>query len=87
MSSFQVGLVSKQWIIYEESAVCNCETLLETDRACTMQLQAVSPLRRQPYQGNRLELVIGIDVGTTFSGVSYAILRPGVVPDVRPVTR
>lgn len=51
-----------------------------------MLLQSVSPLRRQPYQGNRIDLVIGIDVGTTFSGVSYAILRPGEVPEVKPVT-
>lgn len=51
-----------------------------------MQLQTVSPLRRQPYKGGCLNLIIAIDVGTTFSGVSYAILRPGEVPDIRPVT-
>ncbi|KAH8117904.1 hypothetical protein DFH11DRAFT_865015 [Phellopilus nigrolimitatus] len=42
---------------------------------------------RQSYKGSQLGIVIGIDVGTTFSGVSYAILRPGQVPDVLPVTR
>ncbi|KAH8117848.1 hypothetical protein DFH11DRAFT_1503478 [Phellopilus nigrolimitatus] len=42
---------------------------------------------RQPYKGSQLGIVIGIDVGTTFSGVSYAILRPGVAPEVQPVTR
>ncbi|KAH8117896.1 hypothetical protein DFH11DRAFT_1503901 [Phellopilus nigrolimitatus] len=42
---------------------------------------------RQSYKGIQLGIVIGIDVGTTFSGVSYAILRPGQVPDVLPVTR
>lgn len=32
-------------------------------------------------------VVIGIDAGTTYSGVSYAILRPGEVPDIVPVSR
>ncbi|KAH8117839.1 hypothetical protein DFH11DRAFT_1503934 [Phellopilus nigrolimitatus] len=44
-------------------------------------------LRRQPYNGSQIGIVIGIDVGTTFSGVSYAVLRPGEVPEVQPVTR
>ncbi|KIL54244.1 hypothetical protein M378DRAFT_92924, partial [Amanita muscaria Koide BX008] len=30
---------------------------------------------------------IAIDVGTTFSGVSYALLDPGIVPQVQPVTQ
>ncbi|KAH8117852.1 hypothetical protein DFH11DRAFT_862716 [Phellopilus nigrolimitatus] len=47
----------------------------------------IRPLRRQPYGGSQLGIVIGIDVGTTFSGVSYAILRPGEVPNVLSVTR
>lgn len=44
-------------------------------------------LKPQPFQGDRVSIVIGIDVGTTFSGVSYAILRPGEVPKIQPVTR
>lgn len=32
-------------------------------------------------------MVIAIDVGTTFSGVSYAILRPGEIPFIQGVTR
>ena len=31
--------------------------------------------------------MIGIDVGTTFSGVSYAILRPGRPPNIQAVTK
>ena len=42
-------------------------------------------LRPEPYRGNTLGLVIGIDVGTTFSSVSYAVLRPDEVPEVRTV--
>ncbi|KAM6499518.1 hypothetical protein JOM56_005026 [Amanita muscaria] len=38
--------------------------------------------QRQPYSGTERTLVIAIDVGTTFSGVSYALLNPGVVPQL-----
>ncbi|KAI0656117.1 hypothetical protein C8Q70DRAFT_1056983 [Cubamyces menziesii] len=41
----------------------------------------------QPYRGGIRKLVIGIDVGTTFSGVAYAILDPGEVPRIQSVTR
>lgn len=44
-------------------------------------------LRRAPYSGKTLGIVIGIDVGTTYSGVSYAILRPGEIPEIVPVTK
>ncbi len=37
------------------------------------------------YTGSRLGLVIAIDIGTTFSGVSYSILRPGEVPEIASV--
>ncbi|KIL55715.1 hypothetical protein M378DRAFT_90448, partial [Amanita muscaria Koide BX008] len=40
-----------------------------------------------PYTGMEKALVIGIDVGTTLSGVSYALLEPGKVPRIQPVTR
>jgi hypothetical protein len=43
--------------------------------------------QRQPYSGTERKLVIAIDVGTTFSGVSYALLDPGIVPQVQPVTQ
>ncbi|KAF8177810.1 hypothetical protein K438DRAFT_1978424 [Mycena galopus ATCC 62051] len=41
---------------------------------------------RKPYSGPRA-LVFGIDVGTTFSGLSYSILERGQVPVIRPITR
>ncbi|KIL56477.1 hypothetical protein M378DRAFT_17072 [Amanita muscaria Koide BX008] len=43
--------------------------------------------QRQPYSGTKRKLVIAIDVGTTFSGVSYALLDPGLVPQIQPVTQ
>ncbi|KAI0315438.1 hypothetical protein OF83DRAFT_1062097 [Amylostereum chailletii] len=42
---------------------------------------------RPPYHGLKRKLVIAFDLGTTFSGVSYAILDPGKVPEIRTVTR
>ncbi|KAF9496734.1 hypothetical protein BDN71DRAFT_1482148 [Pleurotus eryngii] len=45
------------------------------------------PHMRKPYSGSSRSLVIAFDVGTTFSGVSYAILEPGEVPKIHGVTR
>ncbi|PCH36688.1 hypothetical protein WOLCODRAFT_20691 [Wolfiporia cocos MD-104 SS10] len=45
----------------------------------------MSQLRR--YRGNVQKLVLAFDVGTTFSGVSYALLDPGKIPEVKTVTR
>ncbi|KIL61939.1 hypothetical protein M378DRAFT_34206, partial [Amanita muscaria Koide BX008] len=42
--------------------------------------------QRKPYTGKK-RLVIGVDIGTTHSGVSYALLEPGKVPRIRRVTR
>ncbi|KAH9944812.1 hypothetical protein B0H21DRAFT_779339 [Amylocystis lapponica] len=42
---------------------------------------------RKPYGGMSRSLVLALDVGTTFSGVSYAILEPGEVPKIHGVTR
>ncbi|KAL1725512.1 hypothetical protein EV714DRAFT_221156 [Schizophyllum commune] len=42
---------------------------------------------RKPYAGKSRKLIIAIDVGTTFSGVSYSILDPGQVPQVCGVNR
>jgi molecular chaperone DnaK (HSP70) len=44
-------------------------------------------MSRKPYSGSQRKLVIGIDVGTTFSGVSYSILDPGIVPVIQGVNR
>ncbi|PFH47737.1 hypothetical protein AMATHDRAFT_6474 [Amanita thiersii Skay4041] len=47
------------------------------------------PLRfiRKPYQGDKRKLVISIDVGTTYSGVSYAVLDPGQPSQIQSVTQ
>ena len=42
---------------------------------------------RKPYSGNTRSLVLAFDVGTTFSGVSYAILEPNEIPKIHGVTR
>lgn len=36
-----------------------------------------------PYRG----LVLSFDIGTTFSGAAYAILDPGQIPKILPITR
>ncbi|PCH36691.1 hypothetical protein WOLCODRAFT_146366 [Wolfiporia cocos MD-104 SS10] len=41
----------------------------------------------EPLQGYIRKLVLAFDVGTTYSGISYALLDPGEVPVVREVTR
>ena len=42
---------------------------------------------RKPYTGQTRSLVLALDIGTTFSVVSYAILEPGEVPKIHGVTR
>lgn len=39
------------------------------------------------YRGHRRRLVMALDVGTTFSCVSYSVLDPGQVPMIKGVTR
>ncbi|PFH46144.1 hypothetical protein AMATHDRAFT_8154 [Amanita thiersii Skay4041] len=43
--------------------------------------------QRQPYGGLKRGLVMALDIGTTFSGVSYAILEPNQVPKIHGVTQ
>ena len=43
------------------------------------------PLSR--YSGYTRKLVLAFDVGTTYSGIGYAILDPGEVPKIQGVTR
>ncbi|KAG5651585.1 hypothetical protein H0H81_008139 [Sphagnurus paluster] len=42
---------------------------------------------RAPYDGTYRKLVLAFDVGTTYSGISYSILNPGEVPQIKGVTR
>ncbi|KAI0750409.1 hypothetical protein C8Q74DRAFT_1373996 [Fomes fomentarius] len=39
------------------------------------------------YKGSKRKLVLSIDVGTTFSGMSYAVLEQGKVPTIETVKR
>lgn len=42
---------------------------------------------RSAFRGPRRKLVLAFDVGTTYSGISYSVLDPGVVPEIKGVTR
>ncbi|KAF8805121.1 hypothetical protein BYT27DRAFT_7105301 [Phlegmacium glaucopus] len=42
---------------------------------------------RSVYRGPRRKLVLAFDVGTTYSGISYSVLDPGQVPEIKGVTR
>ncbi|TFK18829.1 hypothetical protein FA15DRAFT_241935 [Coprinopsis marcescibilis] len=42
---------------------------------------------RPPYSGRNRKLVLAFDVGTTYSGISYSILDPGQVPEIKGVTK
>ncbi|KAF7982970.1 hypothetical protein HWV62_24558 [Athelia sp. TMB] len=42
---------------------------------------------RPPYHGTERKLVLAMDIGTTFSGISYSILDPGEIPVIKGVTR
>ncbi|KAK0448968.1 uncharacterized protein EV420DRAFT_1750858 [Desarmillaria tabescens] len=46
-----------------------------------------APAQRKPYSGRHRKLVMSFDLGTTFSGISYSILDPGIVPEINGVTR
>ena len=40
----------------------------------------------KPYAGPT-KLVVAFDIGTTYSGVSYCILKPGQVPEILGITK
>jgi hypothetical protein len=45
---------------------------------------------RGPYTGTTKKLLVAVDIGTTFTAVSFSILEPGEKPqlvDVRSVDR
>lgn len=39
------------------------------------------------YKGSKRKLVLSIDVGTTFSGMSYVVLEQGKEPKIETVKR
>ncbi|KAF9025399.1 hypothetical protein BDZ89DRAFT_1182812 [Hymenopellis radicata] len=42
---------------------------------------------RKPYNGTRRKLVIAFDIGTTYSGVSFSVLDPGIPPIIQGVNK
>ncbi|KAJ2917958.1 hypothetical protein MD484_g2425, partial [Candolleomyces efflorescens] len=44
-------------------------------------------IKSAPYPGPRRKLVLAFDIGTTYSGISYSILDPGQVPEIKSVNR
>jgi hypothetical protein len=44
-------------------------------------------ITRRPFTGIQRKLLLSFDVGTTYSGISYTILDPGLIPEVKSVTR
>lgn len=52
-----------------------------------LSLTLIMESARTTYAGLSRKLVVALDIGTTFSGASYAFLDPGEVPEIRSVTR
>ena len=48
---------------------------------------AIIMTESKPYKGNNKKLVLSLDIGTTFSGMSYVLLDPGQAPKIEPVKR
>ncbi|TFK64296.1 hypothetical protein BDN72DRAFT_802291 [Pluteus cervinus] len=44
-------------------------------------------VKRPPYPGGSRKLVLAFDVGTTCSGISYCVLDPGEVPEIKGVLK
>ena len=42
---------------------------------------------RPAYSGDKRTLALAFDIGTTFSGISYVLLDPDQVPEIKSVTR
>ncbi|TFK71046.1 hypothetical protein BDN72DRAFT_877354 [Pluteus cervinus] len=65
-----------------------------TVRPCFLVVIPGSPMRTVEtrniitcYSGTSRKLVVAFDIGTTFSGVSYCLLDPGQVPEIKGITR
>ena len=48
---------------------------------------AAMAITRSPYKGTSRKLVLAFDMGTTYSGVAYALLDPGLIPEIKSVGR
>lgn len=62
-------------------------TVKRSELPCADLTKMAPPTSRRPYPDRQRKLILAFDIGTTFSGVSYAFLDPGAVPTVEGVTR
>ena len=65
--------------------VLRCRTIINSFRHVPLTSIMIAPRAR--YSGPSRKLVVALDIGTTFSGAAYAFLDPGVVPEIRSVTK
>ena len=65
--------------------VLRCRTIINLFRHVPLTPIMTAPRAR--YSGPSRKLVVALDIGTTFSGAAYAFLDPGVVPEIRSVTK
>lgn len=42
---------------------------------------------RTPFEGSSRRIVLGFDIGTSYSGISYCVLDPGEIPMINSVSR
>ncbi|KAJ7021945.1 hypothetical protein C8F04DRAFT_1139529 [Mycena alexandri] len=42
---------------------------------------------RNTFSGSTRKCILGIDIGTTYAGMSYCLMEPGRIPEILPVTR
>lgn len=62
------------------------ERLLQTRRPLTSaSAMHLSNPTREPYKGKTRQLVVAIDIGTTFTAASFCILQPGFPPKFEEV--
>ena len=59
----------------------------ETLNGRCLSLTPIMDTTRARYSGPSPKLVVAFDIGTTNSGAAYALLQPGEVPQIKPVTR
>ena len=53
---------------------------------CRLSLNPTMEIPCTRYSGSSRKLVVALDIGTTFSGAAYALLDPGEVPHIYPIS-
>ena len=59
----------------------------ETLNGSRLSLTPIMDPARARYSGPSRKLVVAFDIGSTHSGAAYALLQPGEIPQIKPVTR